>query len=1265
MQYHRSAPPRAPRRKPPDKRARKRTRPPAAKKPQVPKGILKSADGFVPKETTRLQRGLRFSISRQIRWFKKAEWPIYRKQNTYLMAATETPQSKLLVYVGTLNGKFARILVDCGASTHFISEQWLKKHGFKAVAKGVTDTVLMANGVQQASCLEVRDAELTIGATYQEVMSFHALPLGDTFDVVLGKPWFEKHDPHFDWKLNVGTFTHNGEEHKLYPPEGEDSVQAPSLLSALQLKKLAKEPGAELYAVHINTVEVDGKPEVKIGDETLRELLDEYSDVVSKDPNFTPPFPPKRNVDHEIKLEPNAALPNRGIYRLPPDELAELKRQLDKLLALGLIRPSTSPFASPVLFVKKKDGSLRLCIDYRGLNKVSVKNRYPLPRVDELLDRLHGAQVFSKIDLASGYYQVRIAEEDIPKTAFRTRYGHYEFTVMPFGLCNAPATFQRMMNDVLREHLDEFVIVYLDDILIYSKDAEEHREHLKKVLELLRKHQLYAKTTKCEFGMPSTEFLGHIVSKDGISTDPKKIKAIQEWPVPRNATELRSFIGLANYYRRFVKDFSGMAAPLTGLLGKDVWTKTSWGRVHTEAFEALKAALVNAPVLQAPDFSRPFLVKTDASDYAIGAVLSQESGRDDLPVAFESKKLNPAETRYTTHEKELLAVVHSLRTWRHYLQGQAFRVVTDNWAVKYIQTQPHLNKRQARWMETLQEYHFEIEHRPGPTNVVADALSRRADHRDDGPPLSSEMILAAVTRAMQSPEVSEISPTLDTVAEVLKYAPDDETYQDVLSDVRARSRTDFVIKDQLLYRVDDIGTTHRLYIPECPLRAKLLAEAHDVPIAGHLGRQKTLERLSRGFYWPHMQNSVEDYVRTCPACQVNKSTNRKPMGLLSPLPIPEGKWESVSLDFIMPLPMTPRGYNAVLVFVDRLTKMIRLAPCTDTVTAEESAKLFFTHVFRHGHGMPKVLVSDRDPRFTGEFWRTLCKLLGTRLNMSTANHPQTDGQTERANRTIEEMLRAYISPLQNDWDEHLVSLEFAYNDSVNATTGFTPFYMNYGKHPLTPLALLKDGETSGVETTDAFVSRMQTDLARAKESIKKAQERQMTNANRHRREHVFKQGDLVYLSADHLRVHGAADSKKKFAKRAYGPYKVKRVLSPLTYELDLPASVKIHPVVHISALREHLTSQRFPDRDEVYSPPPAEVIDEEEHFHVQAFVGARRYGKTQKLQFLVDWVGYGPDERLWIDADRLKGDLSADAYEKLVAQLGTIPPVRHRKNSRR
>jgi hypothetical protein len=411
---------------------------------------------------------------------------------------------------------------------------------------------------------------------------------------------------------------------------------------------------------------------------------------------------------------------------MSPAELTELNKQLADLLDKGYVRPSVSPFGAPVLFAKKKDGTLRLCIDYRSLNKATIKNKYPLPRIDDLLDQLHGATYFSKIDLQAGYHQIRVKQGDISKTAFRTKYGHFEWTVMPFGLTNAPATFQTLMNSVLRPYLDKFVIVYLDDVLIYSRTLQEHLQHLRMVLTLLRKHKLYAKLSKCDFCQPQLPFLGHIITSNGIMMDPAKLDAVRQWPTPVTVTQLQSFLGLANYYRRFVKGFSLIAAPLTALCSPKL-KDLPWAEEHQRAFQDLKQALVTAPVIHPPDLQQPFTVTTDASGFAVGAVLSQGEHPDLRTIAYESRKMSSAERNYPVHDKEMLAVMYALKKWRHYLKGSHVTIITDHKSLEYFATQPNLSERQARWMGQLAEFDYTIVHRPGKTNVVADALSRRPD----------------------------------------------------------------------------------------------------------------------------------------------------------------------------------------------------------------------------------------------------------------------------------------------------------------------------------------------------------------------------------------------------------------------------------------------------------------------------------------------------------------------------------------------------------
>jgi hypothetical protein len=437
-------------------------------------------------------------------------------------------------------------------------------------------------------------------------------------------------------------------------------------------------------------------------------------------PEDLPRLPPERDVEFVIELKPGTAPISRRSYRMPPNELAELKIQLQDLLSKGFIRPSSSPWGCPVIFVKKKDQTLRMCVDYRPLNEVTIKNKYPLPRIDILFDQLTGARVFSKIDLRSGYHQIRIRPEDIQKTAFTTWYGLFEYLVMSFGLTNAPSYFTYLMNSVFMPELDKFVVVFIDDILIYSKNEEEHAQHLRTVLTRLREHQFYAKFSKCAFWLEEIQFLGHVLSARGIAIDPSKVKDILECKPPTTVHQVRSFLGLAGYYRRFIPDFSKLVKPITSLLKND--TKFNWSSNYNEAFEKLKTLLTTAPVLAQPDINKPFDVYCDASGSGLGCVLMQE-GR---VIAYASRQLHQHVEHYPTHDLELAAVVHALKIWRHYLLGNICHIYTYHKSLKYIFTQSELNMRQRRWLELIKDYELEIHYHPGKANVVADALSRKA-----------------------------------------------------------------------------------------------------------------------------------------------------------------------------------------------------------------------------------------------------------------------------------------------------------------------------------------------------------------------------------------------------------------------------------------------------------------------------------------------------------------------------------------------------------
>ena len=871
----------------------------------------------------------------------------------------EDLETELLKFYGSLGGHKVKILIDSGSTGDFVSTSFVRRHKLHSVSLAKQTSVAMANGAKERIKRRLDGVKLQI-QTYAQRISPKILDnLG--YDLILGKPWLSLMNPAIDWHSNVVSFWYGGINHELHGQQQPDAAAA-FLISHLQVKRAARK-GAELYLVHVDQAEdvsagaaeaaaassssaaagpAGPEHQLNVVDGELPSLIKEFADVF---PDKLPKeLPPKREVDHKIELEPGSQPTARPTYRMSYTELDELKLQVQELLEAGFIQPSKSPFGAPVLFVKKKDGTMRMCVDYRALNKVTIKNRYPLPRIDELFDRLQGATVFSKIDLRSGYHQVRIDQADVHKTAFRTRYGHFEFRVLPFGLTNAPATFMALMHDVFRELLDDFVIVFLDDILVYSKNEAEHEEHLRRVLELLRQHKLYGKLSKCDFFKEEIEFCGHVVGKYGVRTAKDKVESILSFPQPDNVSALRSFLGLANYYRRYVKDYATIATPLHELT--KITKEWTWDTLERRAFKELQVALSTAPTLILPDPTKPFVVTTDASGYALGAVLSQDRGNGLQPVAFISRKLIPAEQNYPTHEREMLAGVYAMKTWRHYLESQLpFEWRTDHAGLRYLETQPNLNRRQARWMETLQTFQFTVVYTPGKDNPVADALSRRADYMDEPQVTTqrSEELNAVSTATIGRRFLKRVSEgyTSDPVAEhIMELCSESEGHPPYEVDTGG------------LLWIYQAGDQRRLYIPDADgLRQELLYEFHDSPSGGHLGRDKTVAALQTAYFWPGLARDAADYVATCDTCQQVKPSSQRPSGLLQPLPTPTVKWEQVSMDLITGLPMTEKHHDAIFTVVDRLSKMAYFLPTTTDCDATELAELFVERIVAV-HGVP-------------------------------------------------------------------------------------------------------------------------------------------------------------------------------------------------------------------------------------------------------------------------------------------------------------------------
>ena len=1106
-------------------------------------------------------------------------------------------------------------MVDSGATGNFIDTKVAREQGLGIWKKPQPYRLFAVNGGEIGTekgmvTHETRILQMRTTEGHVEDITFDIVAMG-THMVILGMPWLRLHNPKIDWTRGVITMSQcQCEGNRLALLEGMDPSTREKICAT------------------------SSENEYRAQDSVLKQIPGAYKEYESlfREGPTSEALPQHQPWDHEIPIEKDKSPTFGPIYQLSESELKVLKQYVDENLAKGFIRPSTSSAASPILFVPKKDGTLRLCVDYRQLNSITIKDRYALPLINELQDRLQGMTVFTSLDMRGAYNLIRMKEGEEWKTAFRTRYGLYEYLVMPFGLTNAPATMQRMVNEQLHDYLDVFVVAYLDDILIFSKSQAEHETHVRRVLKRLRKAGILLKPEKCEFHKEELEFLGFIVGVHGVRMNPKKVEAVLDWPTPRTVKEIQSFLGFANFYRRFIEGYSRISAPLTELTRKE--RQFDWTPRAQEAFEELKERFTQAPVLAVFDPEQEITMETDASDFAIGACLSQKQKDGTLrPVAYYSRKMTPAELNYDVHDKELLAIVIAFEQWRVYLEGSKYPVAvqTDHKNLTTFTTTKILNRRQVRWAEALASYNFTITYRKGSENARADALSRRQDYNKD-------------TREKPRAILKEAEDGLEYNHELLATVA-------VVEDTRLEQRIKKAYEtDEWVFRINrdkaqGYGTDNQglvrfrglVYIPT-KIRKEFVKEQHELPAHGHQGTDKTWERMSRDYYFPGMRKMIQDTVANCDLCNKSKSSRHATYGLLKPNETPSRAWTSVAFDFIVKLPvseepMTGVGYDAIWVIVERTTRYGYFIPYKESSNTKELAYAF-NRVIVAQHGLPEEIITDRDKLFTSKFWTTLMNQMGAHHKLSTAFHPQTDGITERLNQTLEQYLRCYVNQQQNNWVELLPMAQFAYNSAKNETTGMTPFYANYGYEPTAyrqPRKKIANAEEALMLAKNMAALHMQ--LAK---DIQFRNQRMTEYANKKRiTGPSLKKGDKIYLLRKNIKTKRPSN-KLDFKK--LGPFEILERIGDVNFKLRLPKTSRLHPVFHISLLEP--APSDVPNSKEEVQPE-----NELQEYEVEEIMDTRTTKEGQQ-EYLIKWRNFDHTENTWEPTENLNCSELLDEFQR-------------------
>ncbi|CAF2400326.1 unnamed protein product [Rotaria sp. Silwood2] len=850
------------------------------------------------------------------------------------------------------------------------------------------------------------------------------------------------------------------------------------------------------------------------------------------------------NVFHRIPIQQHHQPIQSYPYRRPAKETQIINEQVKEMLDNHIIRPSSSPWSSPVVIIKKKDGSPRFCVDYWRLNLITERDVYPLPRIDDIIDRLAGSQYFSTFDLKSGYWQIPIDEQDKKKTAFVTTDGLYEFNVLPFGLSNAPASFQRIMNSVLGVLRWDITLVYLDDIIIYSKSFEKHVQHLNLVLNALQKANVKLNAKKCSLVRKQLDYLGFRITQEGIKPTTANVKKTIDFPTPTSAKAAYSFIQMAQFYRRFIKDFASIAAPLNVFKTKNA--KFVWTPECQKAFDMLKQKLSQYPLLAFYDGKSKLKLKisTDASNMGIGGVLHQVTSNGHLqPIQYLSRSLSKREQKYSVVEKECLAMVWCITKLRPYLYGREFTLITDHHPLCWLNKQLSKNGRLDRWSLQLQEYSFDIKHTSGSSNCVADCLSRNPVQQPDD--LVEEQL-----DVMHSPlnhMNAVVNPPFDSTL-IRERQQKDQTIKRIYEQIsNGKQRSSYSLEDGLVCKIIRRPGQPILQLPYIPASMvdQLLHAYHDSPTSGHLGVNKTWYKIRDRYFWPGMFKKIKDYVLSCTKCKQFKIDRAKPNGKLQPIEPPTGVLDLMGLDFIGPVPQSSNGNKYILVCTDYLSRYA-ITQATSNCTAETAAKFLVDKIILQ-YGVPKQLLTDRGTHFMSNVFEAIASRCGINHITTTTYHPQCNGLTERFNATLVDSIGTYVNQQQSDWDDYLPYVTFAYNTSKQSTTQMEPFKVMHGRDAILPFDT--PSQITKLSTVNDYYTQLIRFLKQAKSTawynIKQQQNVYKRTYDTGRQDlPPLKVGQLVFLKQMMVK------NLRKFSPKYYGPFRVIRQLGRLNYEVQ-------------------------------------------------------------------------------------------------------------------